>query len=145
MFALSGVLFNHESPRRGLEFVTRKITSHAARIKLGLENKIKLGNLDAKRDWGHAKEYVKVMWMMLQQDNADDYVVATGECYSVKKFLEIAFDYVGLDPYKYLEIDETFYRPSEVNLLQGNTNKARNDLNWDYKYTIRKSYQRNGR
>ncbi|MFQ5963571.1 MAG: GDP-mannose 4,6-dehydratase [Candidatus Scalinduaceae bacterium] len=132
MFALSGILFNHESPRRGFEFVTRKISSHVAKIKLGIEKKIKLGNLEAKRDWGHAKEYVKVMWMMLQQDNPDDYVVATGECHTVKKFLEIAFDYVGLDPYKYLEIDDTFYRPSEVQLLQGNTTKARNVLGWNY-------------
>jgi GDPmannose 4,6-dehydratase len=132
MFALSGILFNHESPRRGFEFVTRKISSHVAKIKLGIENKIKLGNLEAKRDWGHAKEYVKVMWMMLQQDNPDDYVVATGECHTVKKFLEIAFDYVGLDPYKYLEIDDTFYRPSEVHLLQGNATKAKNVLGWNY-------------
>ena len=132
MFALSGILFNHESPRRGLEFVTRKISSHVAKIKLGIENKIKLGNLEAKRDWGHAKEFVKVMWMMLQQDNPEDYVVATGECHTVKKFLEIAFDYVGLDPYKYLEIDDTFYRPSEVQLLQGNATKARNVLGWNY-------------
>ncbi|MHC4267853.1 MAG: GDP-mannose 4,6-dehydratase [Planctomycetota bacterium] len=132
MFALSGILFNHESQRRGLEFVTRKISSHIAKIKLGIEKKIKLGNLDAKRDWGHAKEYVKAMWMMLQQDKPDDYVVATGECHSVKEFLEIAFDHVGLDPYKYLVVDETFYRPSEVNLLQGDARKARNELGWHY-------------
>lgn len=132
MFALSGILFNHESPRRGFEFVTRKISSHVAKIKLGIEKKIKLGNLEAKRDWGHAREYVKVMWMMLQQDNPDDYVVATGKCNTVKKFLETAFDYVGLDPYKYLEIDNAFYRPSEVQLLQGNATKAKNVLGWNY-------------
>jgi GDPmannose 4,6-dehydratase len=130
--ASNGILFNHESPRRGLEFVTRKISSHAARIKLGIEKKIKLGNLDAKRDWGHAKEYVKAMWMMLQQEEPDDYLIATGECHSVKEFLEIAFDYLGLDPYEYLEIDEAFYRPSEVYQLQGNAKKAKKILGWEY-------------
>lgn len=132
MYASSGILFNHESPRRGLEFVTRKITSHAARIKLGMEEKIKLGNLDAKRDWGHAKEYVKAMWMMLQREEPDDYVIATGKCHSVREFLEIAFGHIGLDPYKYLEVDETIYRPAEVHLLQGNASKARNKLSWNY-------------
>jgi GDPmannose 4,6-dehydratase len=130
--ASNGILFNHESPRRGLEFVTRKISSHAARIKLGIEKKIKLGNLDAKRDWGHAKEYVKAMWMMLQQEEPDDYLIATGECHSVKEFLEIAFDYLDLDPYEYLEIDEAFYRPSEVYQLQGNAKKAKKILGWEY-------------
>ena len=130
LHASSGILFNHESPRRGVEFVTRKITSNAARIKLGLEKKIKLGNLDAKRDWGYAGEYVEAMWIMLQQDKPDDYVVGTGKCHSVKEFLEAAFSYVGLDPYKYLEIDETFYRPSEVMLLQADASKAEKKLVW---------------
>jgi len=130
LHASSGILFNHESPRRGVEFVTRKITSNAARIKLGLEKKIKLGNLDAKRDWGYAGEYVEAMWIMLQQDKPDDYVVGTGKCHSVKEFLEAAFSYVGLDPYKYLEIDETFYRPSEVMLLQADASKAEKKLGW---------------
>ncbi len=130
LHASSGILFNHESPRRGLEFVTRKITSHAARIKLGLEKKIRLGNIDAKRDWGHAKEYVKAMWMMLQQEKPDDYVIGTGKCHSVREFLEVAFNYLDLDPYEYLEIDETFYRPSEVMLLQANASKAKKILGW---------------
>ena len=130
MHASSGILFNHESPRRGFEFVTRKITSHAARIKLGLETKIKLGNLEAKRDWGHAKEYVRAMWLMLQQDEPDDYVIATGECYSVKQFLEAAFKCVDIDPYEYLETDQTFFRPSEVFLLQGDATKAGQKFGW---------------
>lgn len=130
LHASSGILFNHESPRRGLEFVTRKITSHAARIKLCLENKIKLGNIDAKRDWGHAKEYVKAMWLMLQQEKPDDYVIGTGKCYSVRDFLETAFNYLELNPYEFLEIDKTFYRPSEVMLLQANESKARKILGW---------------
>ena len=128
--ASSGILFNHESPRRGLEFVTRKITSHAARIKLGLEQKIRLGNIDAKRDWGHAKEYVKAMWLMLQQEKPDDYVIGTGKCHSVREFLKIAFNYLELEPYEYLEIDEAFYRPSEVMLLQANALKAKKILGW---------------
>jgi GDPmannose 4,6-dehydratase len=132
MHATSGILYNHESPRRGLEFVTRKITSHCARIKLGLEDKIKLGNLDAKRDWGHAKEYVQAMWMMLQMKEPDDYVISTGETHSVREFLEIAFNYLELDPYKYLEIDQTFYRPSDVMLLHGNSSKAKKIINWNY-------------
>ncbi len=130
MFALSGILFNHESPRRGAEFVTRKITSGAAMIKLGLENEIRLGNLDAKRDWGHARDYVTAMWLMLQRDEPDDYVVATGESHSVKDFLETAFTQVGLDYRKYLVIDEKLYRPSEVYILTGDASKAREKLNW---------------
>jgi len=130
MFALSGILFNHESPRRGAEFVTRKITSGAAMIKLGLENEIRLGNLDAKRDWGHARDYVTAMWLMLQQNEPDDYVVATGESHSVKDFLETAFTQVGLDYRKYLVIDEKLYRPSEVYILTGDASKAREKLNW---------------
>lgn len=128
--ASSGILFNHESPRRGVEFVTRKITSHAAKIKLGRENKIKLGNLDAKRDWGHAREYVKGMWLMLQQDEPSDYVMGTGECHSVREFLEIAFNYLDLDPYAHLEMDDRFYRPAEVVLLQADASTARKKLNW---------------
>ena len=131
--ASSGILFNHESPRRGFEFVTRKITSHAAKIKLGLESKIKLGNLDAKRDWGHAKEYVKAMWLMLQQDKPDDYVVATGKCFSVRDFLETAFDFAGLDPYRYLETSEDLMRPAEVALLLGDSSKAEKILKWENK------------
>jgi GDPmannose 4,6-dehydratase len=130
--ASSGILFNHESPRRGLEFVTRKITSHAAKIKLGMKKKIKLGNLDAKRDWGHAKEYVKAMWMMLQQEEPDDYVIASEKCHSVKDFLKITFNLLGLDPSEYLEADEALYRPAEVYELQGNATKAKNILGWEY-------------
>jgi len=131
LHASSGILFNHESPRRGFEFVTRKICSRAAKIKLGIEKKIKLGNLEAKRDWGHAKEYVRAMWLMLQQDTPDDYVIATGKSHSVRDFLELAFDHVGLDPYKYLEIDEDLYRPSEVFVLTGDASKAKKKLGWD--------------
>lgn len=132
MHASSGIMFNHESPRRGFEFVTRKITSQAAKIKLGIEKKIKLGNTHAQRDWGHSADYVKVMWLMLQQDEPDDYVIATGECHSVKEFLDTAFGFVGLDPQDYLEIDQMLYRPSEVMLLRGNTAKAQAKLGWQY-------------
>lgn len=131
LHASNGILFNHESPRRGFEFVTRKITSHAAKIKLGLQNKIKLGNLEARRDWGHAREYVKAMWLMLQQDEPGDYVVATGQTHSVREFLEVAFDYVGLNPYEYLEEDQTLYRPSEVFILQGDASRAKRILEWE--------------
>ena len=130
LFALSGILFNHESPRRGAEFVTRKITSAAAKIKLGLDNEIRLGNLEAKRDWGHSRDYVKAMWLMLQQDNPDDYVIATGESHSVQEFLETAFAYLGLNYRDYLIIDNELYRPSEVNVLQGDASKARKKLGW---------------
>ncbi|HIC92329.1 MAG TPA: GDP-mannose 4,6-dehydratase [Syntrophaceae bacterium] len=130
LFAVSGILFNHESPRRGFEFVTRKITSSAAKIKLGLEQIIKLGNLDAKRDWGHAKDYVKAMWLMLQQDEPDDYVIATGKCHSVREFLEVAFGYVGLDYRNHIVIDKSLYRPAEVYMLQGNAGKAHEKLGW---------------
>jgi GDPmannose 4,6-dehydratase len=119
-----------ESPRRGFEFVTRKICLQVAKIKHGIEKKIKLGNLEAKRDWGHAQEYVKAMWLMLQQETPDDYVIATGNLHSVRDFLEQAFDYVGLDPYKYLEIDENLYRPSEFFALTGNASKAKRKLGW---------------
>jgi GDPmannose 4,6-dehydratase len=130
LHASSGILFNHESPRRGFEFVTRKICLQVAKIKHGIEKKIKLGNLEAKRDWGHAQEYVKAMWLMLQQETPDDYVIATGNLHSVRDFLEQAFDYVGLDPYKYLEIDENLYRPSEFFALTGNASKAKRKLGW---------------
>jgi GDPmannose 4,6-dehydratase len=136
LFALSGILFNHESPRRGAEFVTRKITSSAARIKLGLEQEVRLGNLDAKRDWGHSRDYVRAMWLMLQQDEPDDYVVATGESHSVGEFLEAAFRYVNLDYRQYLVIDKGLYRPSEVVTLQGDYSKARKKLNWRPKVTF---------
>ncbi len=137
LHASSGILFNHESPRRGFEFVSRKITSTAAKIKLGKENKLKLGNIEAKRDWGHAREYVKAMWLMLQQDRPDDYVIATGEDHSVKEFMEIAFSFLGIDPYDYLEIDQTLYRPSEVMTLQGDSSKAKTILGWDYNLSFR--------
>ncbi len=138
LYACNGILYNHESPRRGSEFVTRKITSHAARIKLGLETKIRLGNIKAKRDWGHARDYVEAMWLMLQQEASDDYVVATGECHSVEKFLDIAFSSLGLDYKKYLEIDKQLYRPAEVMLLQGDPSKARKELGWNQKVSFRK-------
>jgi GDPmannose 4,6-dehydratase len=130
LFALSGILFNHESPRRGGEFVTRKITSSASKIKLGLDKEIRLGNLDARRDWGHAKDYVKAMWLMLQQEEPADYVIATGKSHSVKDFLNAAFNYVDLDYKKYLVIDEKLYRPAEVNILQGDASQAHRKLKW---------------
>ena len=130
MFASSGILFNHESPRRGFEFVTRKISMGAARIKLGMEKTLKLGNLDAKRDWGYAPDFVKAMWLMLQQDKPDDYVISTGETRSVKEFAEVAFRHVGLDWQKFVIQDKGFYRPSEVNLLCGDYGKAKKKLGW---------------
>jgi GDPmannose 4,6-dehydratase len=130
LFALSGILFNHESPRRGGEFVTRKITSGAAKIKLGLDKEIRLGNLEAKRDWGHSRDYVKAMWLMLQQPEPDDFVIASGQSHSVKEFLETAFSYLSLDYSEYLVVDQDLYRPSEVNILQGDASKARQKLKW---------------
>ena len=130
LFALSGILFNHESPRRGAEFVTRKISSAAAKIKLGIEKEIRLGNLEAKRDWGHALDYVKAMWLMLQQEEPEDFVIATGQSHSVREFLETSFKYVGLDYHDHLVIDDDLYRPSEVNILQGDASKAISKLNW---------------
>ena len=131
LFACSGILFNHEGPRRGLEFVTRKITNTAARIKLGLEKELVLGNIDAKRDWGYAGDYVKAMWLMLQQDEPDDYVVATGETHSVEEFLEITFTKVGLGNWRdYVRQDRKFFRPAEVDLLIGDPTKARTKLGW---------------
>ena len=137
MFCCSGILFNHEGPRRGFEFVTRKITSGVARIKLGLETKIFLGNLDARRDWGHAGDYVRAMHAMLQQAEPDNYVVATGESHSVRDFCAIAFAEVGLDYQEYVEIDPSFYRPAEVDLLLGDATKARQQLGWEPQHTFR--------
>lgn len=134
--ATSGILYNHESPRRGFEFVTRKITSYVAKIKLGLETKLPLGNLEAKRDWGHAKDYVEAMWMMLQQDEPDDYVVSTGQCHSVRDFAEAAFSYVGLDYQEHVFVDPKFFRPAEVELLQGDCSKAKKVLGWTPRYSF---------
>ena len=133
LFACNGILFNHESPRRGETFVTRKITRAAAHIKAGLQDRLYLGNLDAKRDWGYAKDYVEAMWLMLQQEQPDDYVIATGETHSVREFLEEAFGYVGLDWQDYVEIDPKYYRPAEVDLLVGDASKARRELEWEPK------------
>jgi GDPmannose 4,6-dehydratase len=131
LYACSGILFNHEGPRRGLEFVTRKITNTAARIKLGVEKELVLGNIDAKRDWGFAGDYVKAMWMMLQQDQPDDYVIATGETHSVEEFLTLAFERVGLGDWRpYVRQDPKFFRPAEVDLLIGDPEKARRQLGW---------------
>ncbi|MFX0197303.1 MAG: GDP-mannose 4,6-dehydratase [Candidatus Hodarchaeota archaeon] len=130
MFACSGILFNHESPRRGLEFVTRKITLTVVEIEAGLASGLRLGNMDACRDWGHAKDYVKAMWMMLQQEFPDDYVIATGQTHSVKEFVVMAFQYCGLNWRDYVTIDPKFYRPADVNLLLGDASKARNILGW---------------
>jgi GDPmannose 4,6-dehydratase len=131
IFACSGILFNHESPRRGLEFVTRKISYHVAKIKLGLANELRLGNLKARRDWGFAGDYVKAMWLMLQQEVPSDYVIATGVTHSVQEFVEIAFDHVGLDWKKYVVVDPKFIRPAEVDFLQGNAQKAKQELGWE--------------
>jgi GDPmannose 4,6-dehydratase len=130
LFACNGILFNHESPRRGFEFVTRKITSTVAKIKLGMENELRLGNLEAKRDWGFSGDYVKAMWLMLQQDEPDDYVIATNETHSVKEFVELAFSYAGLDWKDYVVIDERFFRPAEVQLLMGDYSKGKKKLGW---------------
>lgn len=130
LFACNGILFNHESPRRGFEFVTRKITNRIAEIKMGLEKELRLGNLEAKRDWGFAGDYVKAMWLMLQQNKPDDYVIATGETHSVKEFVKLAFEYVGLDWKDYVSVDKTFYRPAEVHLLKGDYSKAKRLLGW---------------
>ena len=135
--ASSGILFNHESPRRGYEFVTRKITSHVARIKLGLDDSVALGNRDAKRDWGHARQYVKAMWLMLQQPEPDDYVIATGEVHSVREFCVIAFSHVGLNYQDHVRVDPRFFRPAEVELLVGDAVKARETLGWSYDVSFR--------
>ncbi|MDW8352157.1 MAG: GDP-mannose 4,6-dehydratase [Anaerolineae bacterium] len=131
MFACSGILFNHESARRGLEFVTHKVTHAAARIKLGLQHELRLGNLDARRDWGYAGDYVRGMWMMLQHDQPDDYVLATGETHSVRELCEVAFGYLGLNWEDYVVVDPKYYRPAEVDLLIGDASKARRVLGWE--------------
>ena len=131
MFAVSGILFNHESPRRGLEFVTRKVTDGVAKIKLGLANELRMGNLDAKRDWGFAGDYVKAMWLMLQQDNPDDYVISTCEAHSVEDLVNVAFSHAGLNWKDYIVTDERFIRPAEVDLLIGDCSKAKKELGWE--------------
>ncbi|MBM6748736.1 GDP-mannose 4,6-dehydratase [Megamonas rupellensis] len=136
IFGCCGILFNHESPLRGIEFVTRKVTDAVARIKLGCQNDLHLGNIDAKRDWGFAGDYVEAMWMMLQQDKADDYVVATGRTTTVRDMCKIAFDYVDLNYEDYVVIDPKFYRPAEVDLLLGNPEKAKNILGWEAKTSL---------
>jgi GDPmannose 4,6-dehydratase len=136
IFGASGILFNHESPRRGFEFVTRKISSYVARIKLGKEKNIHLGNLDAQRDWGHAKDYVMAMWLMLQQDKPDDYVICSGETHSVKEFAELAFDVLDLNYQDYVVIDDEFFRPSEVTILLGDASKAKSKLGWESQYSF---------
>ncbi len=137
LFACNGILFNHESPRRGETFVTRKITRAATRIKVGLQKKLYLGNLDAKRDWGYAKDYVEAMWLMLQQDEPDDYVVATGETHSIREFLDLVFGQLDLDWHDYVEIDPRYFRPAEVDLLLGDATKAREKLGWRPKTDVR--------
>lgn len=137
MHASNGILFNHESPRRGETFVTRKITRALAHIKAGLQDKLYLGNLDAKRDWGYAKEYVEAMWLMLQQEKPDDYVIATNETHTIREFLDIAFEHAGLDWKKYVEIDPRYYRPAEVDLLIGDYSKAKRQLGWEPKTKFR--------
>jgi GDPmannose 4,6-dehydratase len=131
LHASSGIHFNHESPLRGVEFVTRKVTTGVAQIKLGKASDLRLGNIDAKRDWGHAKDYVRAMWLMLQQEKPDDYVVATGVTTTVRDMCRIAFDHAGLDMEKYLVIDPAFYRPAEVDVLLGDASKARKRLGWE--------------
>ncbi|MFY9553123.1 MAG: GDP-mannose 4,6-dehydratase [Blastocatellia bacterium] len=136
MFCLSGMLFNHESPRRGFEFVSRKITNAVARIKAGLGSELRIGNLEARRDWGHAADYVRAMHMMLQRPEPDDYVIATGNTHTVREFCELAFSEAGLDYQKYVKRDEQFYRPAEVDLLVGNASKAKKELGWEPRYTF---------
>jgi GDPmannose 4,6-dehydratase len=139
--ASSGILYNHESPRRGFEFVTRKITSQAARIKLGLTKEVRLGNLDARRDWGHAREYVKAMWLMLQQDEPEDYVIATGEQHSVREFAGLAFAHLGLNYRDHVVVDPQFQRPADVETLLGDASKARKKLGWKYGVTFKELIQ----
>jgi GDPmannose 4,6-dehydratase len=136
LFACSGILFNHESPRRGLEFVTRKVTHGAAAIKLGLNDTLALGNLDAKRDWGYALDYVEAMWLMLQQDEPDDFVIATGEAHSVRELVDISFAHAGVDPDEYVKLDPRFLRPAEVDHLIGDFAKAREKLGWEPRTTF---------
>jgi GDPmannose 4,6-dehydratase len=141
MYACSGILFNHESPRRGIQFVTRKITDAVAKIYLGQQNELSLGNIEARRDWGFAGDYAEAMWLMLQQQVPNDYVISSGETHTVREFLEIAFDYVGLDWQDYVRIDPRFFRPAEVDILLGDSSKARRELNWkpkvDFKLLVR--------
>jgi GDPmannose 4,6-dehydratase len=137
LFACNGILFNHESPRRGETFVSRKITKAAARIKLGLQHEVYLGNLDAKRDWGYAQDYVEAMWMMLQQDEPDDYVVATGETHTVRELLDLAFGHLGLEWEQYVKIDPRYYRPTEVEMLIGDASRARKQLGWQPKVSFK--------
>jgi GDPmannose 4,6-dehydratase len=141
MFACNGILFNHESPRRGETFVTRKVTRAAARIKHGVDDKLYLGNLDARRDWGYAKEYVEAMWLMLQQEQADDYVIATGETHSIRDLLDEAFGYIGLDWKEHVDIDARYYRPAEVDLLIGDASKAKRKLGWEPKIRFKELVQ----
>ena len=136
IFASSGILFNHESPRRGLEFVSRKVTYNAVKIKLGLADSISLGNLDAKRDWGFAGDYVEAMWLMLQQEKPDNYVIATGETHTVQELVQVAFDYLNLDWKKHIKIDPKFIRPAEVELLIGDSTKAKTELGWSPKHSF---------
>ncbi len=136
MHCTSGILFNHESPRRGIEFVTRKVSDGVARIKLGLQKDLAMGNLDAQRDWGFAGDYVEAMWMMLQQDEPDDYVIATGETHSVERLVDVAFSHVGLDWHDHVELDERFVRPAEVDLLIGDRSKAEKELGWTPKVSF---------
>src|SRR3954465_8316078 len=137
LFACNGILFNHESERRGETFVSRKITRAATRIKLGLQEKLYLGNLDARRDWGHARNYVEAVWLMLQAERADDYVIATGETHSIREFLDLAFGMLDLDWKEYVEVDPRYYRPAEVDLLLGDASKARRELGWEPKVTFK--------
>jgi GDPmannose 4,6-dehydratase len=136
MFVCSGILFNHESPRRGINFVTNKTVLEAVKIKLGLSDKLVLGNLEAKRDWGHAKDYVEAMWLMLQQETPKDFVVATGETRSVKEMIEYVFSKLELDPWKYIKTDKKYLRPEELNYLRGDSTNIRQVLNWKPKYTF---------
>jgi GDPmannose 4,6-dehydratase len=141
LYAFNGILFNHESPRRGFEFVTRKVTNTVAKIKLGLAKELRLGNLEAKRDWGYAGDYVRAMWLMLQQDEPEDYVIATGETHSIKEFVEIAFGYVDLDWKDYVITDDLFYRPAEIHELKGDFSKAKRKLGWEPKVSFRELVQ----
>lgn len=136
LYAVNGILFNHESPRRGFEFVTRKVSSQVAKIKLGLEKELRLGNLDAKRDWGYAGDYVKAMWLMLRQEKADDYVIATGETHSIREFIELAFGYANLEWQDHVVIDQDLYRPAEIHELRGDSGKARKIFGWEPEATF---------
>ncbi len=136
LYAVNGILFNHESPRRGFEFVTRKVTNQVARIKLGLAKELRLGNLEAKRDWGYAGDYVEAMWLMMQQEKDDDYVIATGETHSIREFVELAFGYVHLEWKDYVVVDPEFYRPAEIYELRGDSGKARRQFGWEPKVTF---------